>query len=556
MLRRLIPLVSTLAGYKREWLKGDISAGLTVGIMLIPQGMAYAMIAGLPPIYGLYASFVPLIAYALLGGSRQLGVGPVAMDSLLVAAAIGPLADDPSTYISLALLLAFMVGLIQFVLGLAKAGYLVNFLSSPVLAGFTSAAALIIGFNQLRHLLGIEIGRSTYVHQIVRDAIANIADVHLATLLIGLAAIAAMVTMRRLRPGFPATLVVVAASTTTVWAMDLANAGVGIVGDVPSGLPALQLPDLNVASIRSLIPAAVTIALIAFMEAIAVAKVYARKHKYKLDPNQELKSLGIANMTGALFQAYPTTGGFSRTAVNDQAGANTTVSLLVSAAVIGLTLVALTDLFRFLPDAVLAAVVMVAVYKLVDIREAVYLWRVDRRDFWLMLVTFLSTSLLGITEGIVIGVVVSVALVVQQSSKPYTVVLGQLPGRRSYRSVERNPKVLVRPGIVVFRVDASLFFANVEHWTSKLAAIIESDRSTGAIVFDFYPVNSIDSTAVQALREVTEQLREAKIRFAVTGTKEPVRETLAKAGLDELIGAENFFVEIHDAVEAIGGDSS
>ena len=555
MLRRLIPLVSTLSGYERDWLKGDISAGITVGIMLIPQGMAYAMIAGLPPIYGLYASFIPLIAYGLLGGSRQLGVGPVAMDSLLVAAAIGPLADDPTTYISLALLLAFMVGLIQFVLGLAKAGYLVNFLSSPVLAGFTSAAALIIGFNQLRHLLGIEVGRSTYVYQIVGDAIANISDVHLTTLFIGIAAIVALVAMRRLKPGFPATLVVVVASTTTVWAMDLASAGVAIVGQVPSGLPAFQLPDLNVASIRSLIPAAVTIALVAFMEAIAVSKVYARKHKYKVDPNQELKSLGIANMTGALFQAYPTTGGFSRTALNDQAGAKTTVSLLISAAVIGLTLIALTDLFHFLPNAVLAAVVMVAVYKLVEVHEAVYLWRVDRRDFWLMLVTFLSTSLFGITEGIVIGVVLSVALVIQQSSKPYTVVLGQLPGRRSYRSVERNPKVTVRPGIVVFRVDASLFFANVEHWTTKLAAIIESDHSTGAIVFDFYPVNRIDSTAVQALREVTEQLRDAKIRFAVTGTKGPVRETLAKAGLDELIGPDNFFMEIHDAVEAIGGDS-
>ncbi|MFV1981388.1 MAG: SulP family inorganic anion transporter, partial [Rhodothermia bacterium] len=269
-LRRFVPLVGQLGTYKRSLLKQDLSAGLTVGVMLIPQGMAYALIAGLPPIYGLYAALVPLVVYAIFGSSRQLAVGPVAIVSLLVAAGVAPLANgNVEAYIGLALLLSLMVGIIQFGLGLARAGFLTNFLSHPVLSGFTSAAALIIGFSQLKHLLGIDIPRSNYVHSILINAIVQTSEIHLATVSIGVASIVSLLMFGRWRPSFPSALVVVAATTLLIWALDLASAGVKIVGDVPGGLPTPVIPAFDIDGVRVLLPAALTISLVGFVESIA-----------------------------------------------------------------------------------------------------------------------------------------------------------------------------------------------------------------------------------------------------------------------------------------------
>jgi len=288
--------------------------------MLIPQGMAYALIAGLSPIYGLYASLVPLVVYALFGTSRQLAVGPVAMVSLLVAAAVAPMADgNTELYVGLALLLSLMVGVLQFGLGVARFGFLVNFLSHPVLSGFTSAAAFIIGLSQLKHLLGIDLPRSNYVHEILWAAGSRLGDVHGLTLLLGFGSTLVLVGLRRWAPSIPGALVAVGATTGVVWALGLAQQGVAIVGSVPSGLPSPSLPPLEWDSVQQLAPSALAIGLVGFMESIAVAKVYASRHRYEVDANQELIGLGLANIAGAFFSAYPTTGGFSRTAVNDPA---------------------------------------------------------------------------------------------------------------------------------------------------------------------------------------------------------------------------------------------
>lgn len=549
-LRRFVPLLSQLGSYEKPWLKQDLSAGLTVGVMLIPQGMAYALIAGLPPIYGLYAALVPIIIYAIFGSSRQLAVGPVAMVSLLVAAGVAPLANgDVETYIGLALLLSLMVGVIQFGLGIARAGFLTNFLSHPVLAGFTSAAALIIGFSQLKHLLGVEIPRSNYVHSILLSAVSQFSDIHVATVAIGVTSIVALLLFGRWRPSFPGALVVVAATTVLVWAVDLASAGVQIVGAVPGGLPTPMIPTFGVEAIRALLPAALTISLVGFMESIAVAKVYGRKHRYTVDANQELIGLGLANIVGAFFRAYPTTGGFSRTAVNDQAGARTNVAALISAAVIALTLLALTSLFFYLPKAVLAAVVMVAVFKLIDWKEARYLWSVDRMDFGLMAITFIATLGLGIEEGILVGVVASLIVVVQQSYKPHTASLGQLPNTNTYRNLKRFPDAIRQPGLLVFRLDASLYFANIEHLKDELHHALASDPQLSRIVIDFYPVNRIDSSAIHGLNDIVKALSEQGIRLAVAGVKGPVRDSMDHGGLVDRIGAENFHMEIHAAVK-------
>ena len=550
-LQRVFPFLSQLADYDRDQLRGDLSAGLTVGVMLIPQGMAYALIAGLPPIYGLYAALVPLVVYALFGTSRQLAVGPVAMVSILVAAAVGPLAGgDAALYIQLALLLSLMVGLLQFGLGLARFGFLVNFLSHPVLSGFTSAAAFIIGFSQLKHLLGIDLPRSNFIHEILWAAVTHLGSVHGPTLALGLASIAVLLALRWWRPSLPGALVAVAGATLGTWAFGLHEVGVAIVGGVPSGLPAPSMPPLDWGYARELAPSALAIGLVGFMESIAVAKVYAGRHRYEVDANQELIGLGLANVAGAFFSAYPTTGGLSRTAVNDAAGARTTLAAIVSAGIIGLTLLFLTPLFYFLPKAVLAAIVMVAVAGLVDWEEARYLWRVDRRDFGLMALTFVATLTLGIEQGILIGVIVSLIVVIYESSTPHTALMGRLPDTETYRNLKRNPEAMTRSHVVVVRMDANLYFPNVSTFRDLVLDLDVNDPALQAIVVDMYPVNQIDSTATHTLQKVIETCRRNGVALYLAGVKGPVKDVLDAAGLSDELGSDRFFLEVHDAVEA------
>lgn len=549
-LRSFIPLLDQLATYDRDQLHGDLAAGLTVGVMLIPQGMAYALIAGLPPIYGLYAALVPLIGYALFGTSRQLAVGPVAMVSLLVAASVGPLAGgDMERYIALAIMISVMVGLFQFILGVARFGFLVNFLSHPVLSGFTSAAALIIGLSQLKHLLGVDIPRSNYVHDILINAYQQLGAIDPTTLVLGLGSIALLVGLRRWKKAFPGALVAVALTTAVVWALGLNESGVAIVGDVPRGLPGFFMPSFELDTLQSLIPATLTIALVGFMESIAVAKVYASRHRYEVDANQELIGLGLANVFGALFQAYPTTGGFSRTAVNDQAGAQTNLAGVFSAVVIALTLLLLTPLFYYMPNAVLAAIVMVAVFGLIDIQEARYLWKVDRTDFALMMLTAAATLILGIEEGILVGVIVSLIVIIHEISQPHTAIEGRLPGTETYRNLKRNPEALTRASVVVVRMDASLSFANASTFRDLIMELDIKDPELQAVVINMYPINRVDSTGAHALVEIIEDCDRNGVDIYLAGVKGPVRDVLNDAGVMDALGPNRLFHEVYDAVE-------
>jgi len=555
-LRQFVPLLDQLADYEQEQLQGDLSAGLTVGVMLIPQGMAYALIAGLPPIYGLYAALVPLVAYALFGTSRQLAVGPVAMVSLLVAASVGPIAGgDTEQYIALTLMISVMVGLFQFILGIARFGFLVNFLSHPVLSGFTSAAALIIGLSQLKHLLGVDIPRSNYIHEILASAYAKMGAIEPTTLALGLGSIALLVVLKRWKKAFPGALVAVVLTTAAVWAFGLHQDGVAIVGDVPRGLPDFFVPSFELDTIQSLIPATLTIALVGFMESIAVAKVYASRHRYEVDANKELIGLGLANLFGAFFRAYPTTGGFSRTAVNDQAGAQTNLAGLFSAVVIALTLLLLTPLFYYMPKAVLAAIVMVAVFGLIDIEEARYLWRVDRKDFGLMMLTAAATLALGIEEGILVGVIVSLIAIIHEISQPHTAVEGRLPGTETYRNLQRNPEAMTRASVVVVRMDASLSFANASTFKDLIMELDVKDPELRAVVINMYPVNRVDSTGAHTLHEIIEDCRRNGVDIYFAGVKGPVRDVLAEAGVIKQAGTDHFFYEVHDAVETASDEA-
>ena len=558
-MKRFIPILEWLPNYQPGYLKGDLSAGLTVGVMLIPQGMAYAMLAGLPPIYGLYASTVPLILYAVFGTSRQLAVGPVAMVALLIATGVGHLTEPGSDqFVSLAILLALMVGSIQLLLGLFRLGFIVNFLSHPVISGFTSAAALIIGLSQLKHLLGIDIPRSSYVHEILIGAFNNVEFINLPTLAIGLIGIFVITWLKKIRKSIPGPLVVVVLGIVVVYWLQLHHMGVKIVQEVPQGLPRFSIPNIDYEAVSSLVPIGLTIALVGFMESIAVAKAIQSKHKdYQVDANQELIGLGMANVIGSFFKSFPTVGGFSRTAVNDQAGAKTGLASIISATLIILTLLFLTPLFYYLPQAILASVIMVAVFGLIDFKEAIHLWSTDRTDFYMLLTTFLTTLVLGIEQGIVVGVVLSLTMVIYRSAYPHIASLGKLPNTNYYRNVERFPQVEQRPDILVMRFDAPLFFANTNYFKDKLMQLVQrKGNQLKLVILNAEAINSVDSSAVHMLVDCVSEFRDAGITIYMAGPIGPVRDIMYKSGLIDLIGEGNMFMHIHDAVAQYDSDNS
>ncbi|MDH5610363.1 MAG: solute carrier family 26 protein [Cyclobacteriaceae bacterium] len=550
-IKKYVPIADWLASYSKQDLSGDISAGLTVGVMLIPQGMAYSMLAGLPPIYGLYAATIPLILYAIFGTSRQLAVGPVAMVSLLIASGVGSVAEiGTPEFIGLAIVLALMVGVMQLFLGVSRLGFLVNFLSHPVISGFTSAAALIIGLNQLKHLLGISIGRSNYIHTILYEALMKVGEVHFITFLIGAGGIATILLVKKLNKKIPGPLVAVVLGILVVYLFGLHEQGVKIVMEVPSGLPPFSFPSFGIDDLGALLPAALTISLVGFMESIAVAKAIQSKHKnYSIDANQELIALGMANIGGAFFSSFPTTGGFSRTAVNDQAGARTGLASLFSAVLILLTLLFLTPLFYYLPQAILASVIMVAVFGLIDYKEVIHLWKTDKTDLVMLVVSFFATLATGIEEGIAIGVLLSLGFVLYRASYPHTAVLGRLPGTDVYRNVKRFPEVETNAEMFIYRFDAQLFFANSHFFRIQVEDEMARNKKLRLVIINAEAINSMDSSAIHMIDDMIVNLREHKIDIAFAGVKGPVRDIMVKSKLLHRLGVHHFFDTIQEAVD-------
>ena len=554
-VKNYIPILDWLPNYKKNWLKGDLGAGLTVGVMLIPQGMAYASIAGLPAVYGLYASIIPIIIYAFFGTSRQLAVGPVAMVSLLTATAIGSFEGlSTSDYISYAILLAFLVGVIQFLLGIFRLGFLVNFLSHPVVSGFTSAAALIIGLSQLKHLLGIDIERSHHINEIIMNALQKANEINWVAFTIGIIGILIIIGIKKINKSLPSQLFSVIFGIVIVSFFNLGEGenAVKIIKEIPNTLPNYQLPLLDFSTIQLLIPMALTIALVSFMESIAVAKAIQIKHRdYKVIPNQELISLGLANVFGSFFQSFPTTGGFSRTAVNDQAGAKTGLAAIISALLIVVTLLFLTPLFYNLPKTILASVIMVAVFGLIDYKEAVHLWKSNRTDFFLLVVTFIATLTIGIEKGIGLGVILSLAMVIFKTTRPHVAVLAKIPGTHFYRNIERFEGV-IRPkeDVLIVRFDAQLYFANTAFFKDKLEElVIEKGKKLKLIIIDGESMNNLDSSGVHALLEVIEDYTSKKIEVAFSGIKGPVRDAMEKGGVIEKISFNHCFMSIQEAID-------
>jgi SulP family sulfate permease len=515
--------------------------------MLIPQGMAYAMIAGLPMEYGLYAALAPQIVYGVFGTSRHLAVGPVAMDSLLVAAGLGGLAlAGTDRYIELALLLSVMMGLMQWGMGMMRMGFLVHFLSKPVISGFTTAAALLIGLNQLPHLAGVACERSNRVHLVLGHLMDAAPATQGLTLGVGLAAIGILAGLKAWAPKVPASLLVVLGSVAVSWGVGLESRGVQVVGHIPSGLPAAGLPDWDVADVNALLPVALTLALVAFMEAISVAKSVEERHDYDVDPNQELKALGMANVLGAFFQSYPTTGGFSRTAVTEQSGGKTPVTAWIAATVVALTLVLLTPLFHHLPNAVLAAVVLVAVAGLVDIRFPRKLWHQDKWEAGVLAITLLVTLFVSLPSGMGVGVGLALALWIRQMMTPHHAILGNVHG--VHRNVERFPEAVVLPEVLVVRYDGALTFANQSHFKRTLQAwVVRKGAPLQLIVIQADTISHIDASARATFRNLLQDWRAAGLQVCLAGAIGPVRDSLASDGfLDE--GGITFQLNVDDAL--------
>lgn len=550
-LSSIFPILQWLPGYQKSWLTGDLSAGLTVGVMLIPQGMAYAMVAGLPPVYGLYASIVPQLVYAIFGTSRQLAVGPVAMDSLLVAAGVSAFASfESSTYIALAILLSLMVGVIQLAFGLMRMGFLVNFMSRPVISGFTSAAAIIIAVSQLKHFLGISLPSEGNVFSILFAAGKAVEDINLITVLIGIVGVIIVKYAKTIHPLVPGALVAVVVSTIVTGVLELNDQGVRIAGAIPAGLPDIGLPSFDTQHLMDLLPVAFTIALIAFMEAVSVAQAIQAKHKneYQLDTNQEMMGLGLANIAGSFFSSYPTTGGFSRSAVNDQSGANTNLAGIISAGLIMMTLLFLTPLFYYLPHAILASVIMVAVMGLIDVRYPLFLWKSKKEDFLMLLVTFLATLIFGIKEGIGLGVLLSLVMMIYRSTRPHVARLGRLPGTHDYRNIERFKEIEIRDDLLVVRYDAQLYFANATHFSETLRSMVARHRPQ-LVVLDCGSISSIDATALQELEELVKSLLDEGVMICFAGLIGPVRDFLTKTGFISKLGIDHFFLDVQAAVD-------
>ena len=550
-IKKIIPILEWLPNYTTSCFKGDCVAGLTVAIILIPQGIAYALIAGLPPIYGLYSGLVPQVVYAILGSSRQVAIGPVAMDSLIVATGVSTLALVGSeSYIDIAILLAFMVGGIQFILGVSRLGFVVNFLSRPVISGFTSAVALTIGINQFSNLFGVDFVQSDQIQYVLEDIWHNIANFNIHTAAIGLTSIGIVIALRKVDKRIPNALIIVVLGVVIMRYFGNGLKGVSIVEEIPSRLPSFAFPELDVSLIKELLPIALTLVMVGYLETISIGKsLEAKQNKYKIRPNQELVALGMSNMIGSWFKAYPSTSSFSRSAINQETGATTGMASLVSALVILLTLLFLTPLFYHLPKAVLAAIITVAVFGLVNLKEAIFLWKSYNQDFWLLVATFLSTLLLGIEYGIVIGVALSLVILIFRTSRPYVTELGKVPNSNFYRNRERFSEVSTDNEILVLRFDSQLFYANASYFVERLGDMVERKGSQlKLIVLDAESINRVDSTGVAMLKERIKYYQNKNILFYFAGVKGPVRDCLFRGKILELISLDHFYMRVNGAV--------
>jgi len=533
---------------------GDAVSGITAGILAIAQGMAYAMIAGLPPVFGLYAALTPQIIYVLMGTSRQLSIGPVAMDSLIVAAGIGTLnIIGVEQYIAAAVFLALFVGVIQVLLGTLKLGFLVNFLSKPVLSGFTSAAAIIIGLSQLKHLFRVDMAQTNKIHILLQEVVSNISETHFLSFGLGVAGMILIKLFQKINKKIPAILVVVSLGTLVLYLTQGQLNGIRIVGTIPVGLPNLSVPSFDKNQFVDLIPIAITLAVVGFTEAISIAKSIEEHHtEYEVDPNQELIAIGSGNIIGSFAQSYPSTASFSRSAIQDQGGAQSGIASLFSAGLVLLTLLFLTPLFYYLPIPILAAIIMVSIFGLVDLKYPRQLWKKNKEECFAFLITFVITMSVGIPQGILFGVLLSLLTMIYRTSRPHIAILGRIKNTEYYKNINRFQKdIEVDNRILILRFDAQLFFGNQDYFKKELQKqVVLKGEKLELIIINAEAINYIDSSALNMLEKMCGDLKNKGLNIMIVGAIGPIRDIIFDHALIRIIGSRNLFITTSEAVNA------
>ena len=557
MISRLLPIVKDLLNYNRSTLFSDLIAGLSIAVIIVPQGLAYAMIAGLPPIYGLYAALIPQLIHGIMGTSRHPAVGPVALDSLVVAIALGALSlSGIEEVIAVAVFLATMVGVLQLIMGLLQMGVLANYLSRPVISGFTSAAAIIIGLSQVKHLLGLQIESSNQIQKMILAVLQNISDTHLITVVVGLSAMSLILITKKYLPKFPSALLVSVFGILLIWSTRWDLHGLEVVGHIPAGLPDVGLLTVSPELIRDMLPFALTLAVIGYVEIISITKeLEEQEEKYSLKPNRELIALGTANLVGSFFQSYPVSASFSRSAVKFQSGAKTGMAAIFSALMVGLTLLFFTSLFFYLPVAVLAGIIMVAVIRLINVRYAIDLYRTRRDEFFLLLMTCLLTLFVGISEGILVGALLSLLLMVIRTSKPHYAMLAKVSGTNYYKNISRfETDTKIDDDILIMRFDAQLFFGNRDYFRKIVFEEMEKKPNLKGFILVARGITYIDSSGLSTLGAIIKSFQQKGILFMVAGAIGPTRDVLQQSKLTDLIQEKNMFAKTADAVDYFKGE--
>ncbi|HIB96997.1 MAG TPA: sulfate permease [Candidatus Thioglobus sp.] len=540
-------------------LKADMVAGLTVALVLVPQSMAYAQLAGLPPQHGLYASFLPVMIAALMGSSRQLGTGPVAVVSLLTAAAVPTILPEGASmeeYVIYASLLAFLVGIFQFALGALKLGFVINFLSHPVVVGFTNAAAIIIGTSQLNKIFGVVKGDGEHTYEQVWGTVANAAsNTHMVTLMIAILAFAIMIAVKKFAPKLPGVLLAVAVTTIIAWLIDFGGSvetggyGGAIVGFIPEGLPPLVIPGFDFSIINQMIVTAITIGLIGFMEAISIAKAMAAKTKQRLDADQELMGQGLSNVVSSFFQGYAVSGSFSRSAVNISAGAVTGFSSVVTAVIVGITLLFLTPLLWHLPQATLAAVIIMAVINLIKFAPILHAWKVEKHDAIVAVTAFTLTLLFAphLENGIVIGVILSLALFLYRTMEPRFTELSAHSGSTMLVNALEN-KLESCEVVSIVKFSGSLYFGNAGYFEDKILKLIaDKKQCLRYVIVDMAGINQIDASGEDVLSGLLDRCSGAGVEILFART-EGIEKVLERSGFMKKYGKDRFYDRRTDAL--------
>lgn len=538
--------------YRSAGLVSDLSAGLTLGILLIPQAMAYGMLAGVDPVYGLYAALVPMLLYTLLATTPHVSVGPTALASMLCLNGLSGLAE-PGTpeYLSYAVLLGGLIGALHLLFGLLRLGGIVSLLSRPVLSGFVSAAAVLIMVSQLDALLGISVEAGAKFHTAVWQLFAGVTGLHLPTAFLGLGAFFSLLAARRWLPArFPTMLVLIALSTAIVSLLG-AEWGVETVENIPAGLPAFAVPVVEINTLLELLPVAVVMALISFIETLSIGKAFAPNHEfYRVTPDRESIALGLGKMAGALFQAIPASASFSRSAVLEQGGGKSPLGNLVALLLLVLVLLFFTPLFYYLPIPVLAAIIIYSVRNLFDLEEMRRLWKLAPKEFATLIITFLFTLFAGLQYGIAGGVILSLVFVFWRAARPHLAELGRVPGTNAFRNRNRFEEAEVDPAILLVRFDAELYFGNAEYFRDRMEELVrERGDVLRAVVIDAHTINDIDTSGLFVLTRFLEYLEKQQVDLYLCGVIGPVRDKLYRSGLMERMGAEHNFLSIQGALD-------